>query len=82
LGRIDLWVVSTRTGVPAPRYEWSDKIIPLLVFNRVKVYLACNPAVPDELVDRLNAALAEMRRDGTLARIERKYEHWTAPAAR
>ncbi|NGZ82762.1 substrate-binding periplasmic protein [Duganella aceris] len=76
LNRIDLWAVAMRTG-PAPRqFGWSEKVVPLLVFNRVKVYLACNPAVPDELIDRLNAALAEMRRDGTMARLERKYDNW------
>jgi len=47
-----------------------------MVFHRVKVYLACNLAVPNDLIDKLNAALADMRRDGTLAKIDRKYEHW------
>ncbi|ELX10936.1 extracellular solute-binding protein family 3 [Janthinobacterium sp. HH01] len=76
LKRIDLWAVGMRTGSPGPsQQEWADKVVPLLVFNRIKVYLACHPSVPDELVDKLNAALAEMRRDGSLARLERKYEH-------
>jgi polar amino acid transport system substrate-binding protein len=80
LKRIDLWAVGMRNGTAGPRQpEWADKVVPLLVFNRVKVYLACNPSVPDELVDRLNAALAEMRRDGTMTRLEQKYEHWTPP---
>ncbi|WP_332852838.1 substrate-binding periplasmic protein [Duganella sp. S19_KUP01_CR8] len=80
LKRIDLWAVGMRNGSPGPsQYDWADKVVPLLVFNRVKVYLACNPSVPDELVAQLNAALAEMRRDGTMTRLERKYEHWTLP---
>ncbi len=80
LKRIDLWAVGMRNGSPGPgQYDWADKVVPLLVFNRVKVYLACNLSVPDELVAQLNAALAEMRRDGTVARLERKYEHWTLP---
>jgi len=49
------------------------------VFNRVQVYLACNLAMPDALVERLNAALADMRRDGTVAKVEHKYEHWAPP---
>jgi len=80
LNRIDLWAVSARNGSPGPsQVAWADKLAPLLVFNRVKVYLACNPSVPDELIARLNAAVAEMRRDGTMTRLERKYEHWVQP---
>ena len=76
LKRIDLWAVGMRNGTAGPRQpEWADKVVPLLVFNRVKVYLACNPSVPDQLVERLNAALADMRRDGTMTRLEQKYEH-------
>ncbi|MTV40230.1 substrate-binding periplasmic protein [Duganella radicis] len=75
LNRIDLWAVAIRNGVAFPGHpDWADKIVPLLVFHRVKVYLACNPSVPDEVIDKLNAALAEMRRDGALARIDRKYD--------
>jgi len=78
LNRIDLWAVGMRSG-PMPRqFGWSERVVPLLVFHRVKVYLACNPAVPDELIERLNAALAEMRRDGTMLRLERKYDNWPA----
>lgn len=75
LNRIDLWAVAVRNGAsyPAPP-EWADKVVPLLVFHRVKVYLACHLSVPDELIDKLNATLAEMRRDGTLTRIDRKYD--------
>jgi len=77
--RIDLWAVSRRASAPLTHYGWSSEVVPLLVFNRVKVYLACNPSVPDELVARLNAALDEMRRDGTMSRLEKKYEHWNEP---
>jgi polar amino acid transport system substrate-binding protein len=80
LNRIDLWAVAMRSG-PLPRqFGWPEKVVPLLVFNHVKVYLACNPSVPDELIDKLNAALNDMRRDGTMARLERKYDGWTGGA--
>ena len=78
MNRIDLWAVARRPASPLPRYDWSDQIVPLLVFNRVKVYLACNPSVPDALIARLNATLEEMRRDGTMSRLEKKYEHWNS----
>jgi polar amino acid transport system substrate-binding protein len=81
LNRIDLWAVPMRPGLAsATQFPWSDKLAPLLVFNRVRLYLACSPSVPDELVARLNAALAEMRRDGTFARLEHKYERWPEAA--
>jgi polar amino acid transport system substrate-binding protein len=77
LNRIDLWAVGTRSGSAGPTaFEGSDRVVPLLVFHRVKVYLACNPSVADELIDKLNTTLAEMRRDGTLTRLDRKYESW------
>jgi len=77
LNRIDLWAVGTRNGSAGPgQFDWSDKVVPLMVFHRVKVYLACHPSVPDELIDRLNASLADMRRDGVLTRIDRKYDSW------
>jgi polar amino acid transport system substrate-binding protein len=37
--------------------------------------------VPQALVDRMNGALEAMVRDGTVKRIDRKYEKWTEPAA-
>lgn len=77
LDRIDLWAVAMRNGSPLPsQFDGADKLAPLLVFHRVKVYLACHPSVPDALIERLNAALAEMRRDGTLTRLDRKYDNW------
>lgn len=77
LNRIDLWAVAIRNGGAGPgQQDWTGKVVPLMVFHHVQVYLACNRAMPDQQVDKLNAALAELRRDGTLARIDRKYEHW------
>ncbi|MES2126901.1 MAG: ABC transporter substrate-binding protein [Pseudomonadota bacterium] len=80
LGRIDLWAASLRRGgAVLEQYGWADKIVPLLVFNRVKFYLACNRAVPEALVEKMNAAADAMAKDGTMKRIERKYEHWADP---
>jgi polar amino acid transport system substrate-binding protein len=77
LNRIDLWAASFKRGTTVlKRNGWSDKIVPVLTFNRVGVYLACNPAVPTGLIDRMNAALEAMERDGTMKRINRKYEKW------
>lgn len=78
LNRIDLWAMGVTTA-PHQKQEWSGQIVPLLVFNRIKIHLACSLAVPDELIARLNAALDDMRRDGTVTRLDRKYENWVPP---
>jgi polar amino acid transport system substrate-binding protein len=78
LGRIDLWAASMRRAAQAlDQRGLKGKIVPVLVFNKVQVYLACNPSVPDALVARMNAAFEAMRRDGTLKRIDEKYARWT-----
>ncbi|MGO4379176.1 substrate-binding periplasmic protein [Pseudoduganella sp. RAF53_2] len=76
IDRIDLWAVGARTGSTVLA-RFAPDIVPVLVFNRVKVYLACNNTVPDAMIERMNAALDTMRRDGSFVRLERKYEHWT-----
>jgi len=74
LNRIDLWAISVRADRNMlERLTLGGKIVPVLTFNRVQLYLACNPSVPDVLVDRLNATFEVLRRDGTLGRIERDY---------
>lgn len=76
--RIDLWAAGLRPGSAVLELNgWSGKIVPVLVFNRVKLYLACNLAVPNVTIDKLNAALEAMGRDGSARRIERKYDGWT-----
>jgi len=80
LDRIDLWAASLRSGSTIlARYGYDKKIVPVLEFNRVELYLACNPGVPDALVNRLNAAFEAIARDGTGRRIERSYENWGQP---
>lgn len=77
LDRIDVWAASFKRGTTVlKRHDWGDKIVPVLSFNRVGVYLACNSAVPTELIDRMNVAVEAMVRDGTMKRIDRKYEKW------
>ncbi|QOY94085.1 transporter substrate-binding domain-containing protein [Massilia sp. UMI-21] len=80
LDRIDLWAASLRSGSTIlSRYGYDKKIVPLLVFKRIELYLACNPGVPDAVVTRLNAAFDTIARDGTGRRIERGYEDWGQP---
>ena len=77
LDRIDLWAGSLKRGNAAlRRFGWGGKIVPVLVFNKVRVYLACNRAVPAPLIARMNAAVDAMVRDGVMRRIDLKYEKW------
>jgi polar amino acid transport system substrate-binding protein len=77
MNRIDLWAAGFRRGSAVLELNgWSESIVPVLTFNRVKLYLACNPAVPDAVIARLNEALDAMGRDGSARRFERKYENW------
>jgi polar amino acid transport system substrate-binding protein len=77
LGRIDLWAASTRrSGATLERLGYAGKIVPVLVFNRIHIYLACNRAVPDELVMRMNGAVEAMERDGSARAILRRYDDW------
>ena len=80
MNRIDLWAAGFRPGSAVLELNgWSGSIVPVLTFNRVKLYLACNRAVPDATIARLNDALETMGRDGSARRLERKYENWVAP---
>ncbi len=78
LGRIDLWAAALRVGSPVLEQNgWAGHIVPVLVFNRFEVFLACNRAVPDEVIARLNTAFSALERDGTMGRIERSYDTWS-----
>jgi polar amino acid transport system substrate-binding protein len=77
LNRIDLWAASLKRGSEViVRNGWKTQIVPVFTFNRVEVYLACNLAVPASLIDKMNAAMEAMVRDGTVKRIDDKYEKW------
>lgn len=82
MNRIDLWAAGFRRGSDVLKVNgWARSIVPVLTFNRVKLYLACNPGVPDATIARLNEALDAMTRDGSARRLERKYEAWVEPRA-
>jgi len=73
-GRIDLWAASWRAGSDVLiKNGWDKQIVPVFVFDQIAVFLACNRAVPDALVKRINAEFETMERDGTGRAIERRY---------
>ncbi|PMQ11394.1 ABC transporter substrate-binding protein [Janthinobacterium sp. AD80] len=69
LGRIDLWAVGMAVGSkPFAGKAWEHKVVPLLEFNRVQTYLACNRQMPEAQAAAMQRAAAAMRRDGSMAR--------------
>lgn len=80
--RIDLWAAVVRTGQSFEQHDWGTRVKPMLVFNKVRVYLACHASMPDPLIERMNAAVVALQRDGSMRRIDRKYGQLAARASR
>lgn len=79
--RIDLWASSLQVGGNLVADNgWTGQIVPVLTFKRTELYLACNLAVADELIAKMNAALRAMNREGVSAAIERRYKAADAPS--
>jgi polar amino acid transport system substrate-binding protein len=75
--RIDLWAASIRRGgMTLASMGYADKVVPVFVFNRIRVYLACNRAIPDAMSARMETAYDAMARDGTLERILHRYDNY------
>ena len=72
-GQIDLWA----TGDPAGRYlakqEGVSGLKTILRFDSAELYLALNKAVPDEVVQKLQAELERMRDEGFVDDILNSY---------
>ncbi len=78
--RVDLWAATPpRLKRQMAQLPGGDQIVPLLTYNKVGLYLACNVAVPTALVDKLNAILVQMRQDGTSKAIEDQYATMSGP---
>jgi polar amino acid transport system substrate-binding protein len=71
-GRIDVWAAGGLSG-PFLAAQQKIKIKPLISFNETGMYLACNPSVLDDTIQKMNAAIAAMWTDGTIDKINRKY---------
>ncbi|AYC34668.1 ABC transporter substrate-binding protein [Pseudomonas cavernae] len=72
-GQIDLWA----SGDPAGRYlakqEGVSGLKTVLRFNSAELFLALNKDVPDEVVQKLQAALEQMRAEGFVDDILNSY---------
>ena len=77
LGRIDLWGGGYYT---AHGYlvvnGLTDKIVPVFTIKKTELYLACNPGIATDDIDRMNIVLQSMANDGSAGAIDKRYDSW------
>lgn len=70
-GRVDLWINSNITMKQTALAANVDPILfkPLIVIKEIPSYLAFSKSVPDDVVNRWQTSLDDMKRDGSWERI-------------
>ena len=72
-GQIDLWVTADPNGRYVAKQEGLDGLKVVQRLYTAELYLALNRDTPDELVQKLQKALDEMREAGELQTIKARY---------
>ena len=72
-GQIDLWAAGDPTGPYLARLEGITGLKTVLRFHHADLYLALNKATPDEVVNKLQAALDQLRQEGAVEKILVRY---------
>ncbi|MDX5371631.1 MAG: ABC transporter substrate-binding protein [Pseudomonadaceae bacterium] len=72
-GQIDLWVTSSVAGQYLARQQGYQNFRVALTFGRGDLYLALNRQTADATVDKLRAALEQLRSEGALQALMQKY---------
>lgn len=72
-GYIDLWATGDPAGKFLARQVGISGFKTVLRFNQAELYLALNKEVPDEVVNKLQAAMDELRAEGVIEKIRAKY---------
>ncbi|WP_417777539.1 substrate-binding periplasmic protein [Stutzerimonas xanthomarina] len=72
-GQIDLWATTDPVGPYLAKQEGISGLTTVLRFNDAQLFLALNKQTPDEVITRLQSALNEMKRDGAIDAIMRRY---------
>lgn len=73
-GRIEYWGDGKLVGLYIARQEGVTGLVPELTMSETSMFLACNKGVPDDIIEKLNAAIKQMNDDGSTATIYKKYE--------
>lgn len=72
-GRIDFWGTGNLLGPYLLKRLSISNVAPVLTFQHAELGLACNRAVPDDQIARMQAALEAMTKDGTVEAISQRY---------
>lgn len=73
--RIDYWATGEMLGkYMVGKAGLTGQVVPLFRFELSELYVACNRGIAAERAEKFNRILKEMDRDGTNAKIERKYQ--------
>jgi polar amino acid transport system substrate-binding protein len=72
-GRIDLWASTSGAG-PWFAKTLGVKIKPVVAFQDVQMYAACNLAMPDADIAKMNDAIKAMKADGTQDKFIKAYQ--------
>ncbi|WP_019576764.1 substrate-binding periplasmic protein [Curvibacter lanceolatus] len=79
-GRVKYWASSQYSStVLIQQYRWQDKVVPVLQFNRVDLYLACHRNFPEPWMRSLRESWQQMLKDGSANTIDERYRQWVAP---
>lgn len=73
LGQVDVWIADRLAGPYFASQQDVEDLVPLYSFNDTQLYLAINPTTSDEVVEKLNDALAEVHQSGMFEAISDKY---------
>ncbi|WP_407293456.1 substrate-binding periplasmic protein [Stutzerimonas zhaodongensis] len=72
-GQIDMWATTDPVGPYLAKQEGVSGLTTVLRFNDAQLFLALNKDTPDEVVSRLQQALNDMKGDGSIDAILRRY---------
>ena len=72
-GKIDLWATTDPVGRYLAKQEGVSGLNTVLRFNEAELYLALNKDTPDEVVQRLQKALDQMRNEGFIDEMTNNY---------
>jgi len=72
--RIDYWVDGISAAHYVARRAGVGDLVQVVTFKEIKLGIACNLAVPDETIEKLNGIVLRMLQDGTYAAIVSQYE--------
>lgn len=72
-GQIDLWATTDPVGPYLAKQEGVSGLTTVLRFNDAQLFLALNKQTPDEVVSKLQKVLNEMKSDGAIDAILRRY---------